>query len=138
MPLGQHLSAQQNAGLAFVYLAQHGIQSLAAAGGVTVYAQHGYWLEHGFEDVLQLLGAGALGLQLRLLASRADPGQGRAFAAMMTAQTARHRVHSHIGYAVLAFAQPAAVGATEHRGKAPPIDKHQHLVALPQMTLDAV
>ena len=136
MPLGDHLRAHQNIGVAFVHLRQLALQRAFAACAVGVDARHPHGRAIGAPQIGQqfaqmlfkLFGAAPDRCDVDVAAIGAAARHRVGVAAVMAAQRAVELVKDAVGAAVCALALPAAVVAGQHRRIATPVQKDERLL----------
>ncbi len=138
VPLGQHLGADEDAGLAPADRFEEFVQPPATPRAVTVDADDGGIREALREQAFGLFSALANRVQTLLAAFRAYPGDSLLVAAVVAAQAVVVAVIGQPGIAVRAFNGGAALEAHDDRREAPAVDEQQHLVAGFQGPVDGV
>ncbi len=89
MTLGEHLGAEQNAGLALVDVVHQGLHGALALHGVAVDAMDRPLLEARVQEILGLFGAQSRGQQSLAVTLGTLPGQRAGVTAVMAAQAPR-------------------------------------------------
>ena len=136
VPLGQHLGADQDVGLAGVDLCAQRFPLLAALGRVAVHAQDArLWKTLG-KRFFEALGAAPEGQDVLVATGRASLGHAAFEAAVMAAQAAVGEVQHQVGRAARAVGDPAAGGTAENRRVAAAVEEDQALLAACQTRAD--
>ena len=112
---GQHLGAQQYAGLSPVDLGDKLLHGISALHGITVHASYRVPAETLSQKILCLLRAQTLRLQLAAVALGAAGWESRAAAAMVAAQLSAAAMDGQARITGRALRDPAAVVALQGR-----------------------
>jgi hypothetical protein len=136
MPLGQHLSSDQDAGSAASDAFDELLEIVLPTELIAIDTMHRRAGKALFQQRLEALGAGAQRFEIGIATVGAASRLGLAGAAMMTLQTRLRLVPGHVSAAAVTVRGPAAGIAHEHRRIAASISIQEHLPPLIQVALD--
>ena len=129
VPFGEHLSAQDDAGLFLLRNRKQRLHGLGATHGIAVNAMYGA-LESVAQEILGLLRAQSLREQGGSGAGGTVHGQGLARGAVVAAQGPAAQVHRETRIAVLAAGDPATGMALQGRRITAAVEEQQRLTLL--------
>ena len=129
VPLGQHLRADEDVGLAGVNLLDEDFPLFPALGGIAVDAQDARLRKTFGKNGFDALRAAPERLDVLIAAGRASARHAALEAAVMTTQAPVGEMQNEIGSAARAMRNPAARGAGQHRRIAAPVEEDEALFA---------